>query len=320
MSQKDWGDRARKIRQLSAEELLVATRSAGCRHNQQSLEIILLLCENARRREYGELGYKSLGSFAQKELGLSSTGSAYRYAAIAWLCHDVPGTFRALAKGELTLENALEAKSQIREMESAGSKKFNQEEKEEILGSIKNLNTYQTKKRLAEVLGKAPGEKRRRSKTQPLGGKWHEITVVLTDKELELFQKLSSILSHKIKSIDPNKIFLYMMNEMIERYDPAKKEERAQARRQKSSQLEKNRPDSIHINKRKMWSEHKRRCSFVSTKTGRQCDQTSYLDADHRRPSSKGGSDDVDNLQPMCSMHNRVVKRDRYHDMQAGYG
>ena len=46
-------------------------------------------------------------------------------------------------------------------------------------------------------------------------------------------------------------------------------------------------------------------CSYVSP-TGRRCEARVALEIDHRKPRARGGSNDKENLRPMCRPHNQL--------------
>jgi predicted restriction endonuclease len=52
------------------------------------------------------------------------------------------------------------------------------------------------------------------------------------------------------------------------------------------------------------------RCQFQSKIKGERCHSRIHLEIDHRRPISKGGQSNIENLQLLCRAHNqlRVLK------------
>jgi hypothetical protein len=46
------------------------------------------------------------------------------------------------------------------------------------------------------------------------------------------------------------------------------------------------------------------RCSFVA-EDGRRCEETGFLELDHRRPVARGGAGTADNVRVLCRAHNQ---------------
>ena len=53
------------------------------------------------------------------------------------------------------------------------------------------------------------------------------------------------------------------------------------------------------------------RCSHIDPHSQKRCGARRFLEIHHIKPLSEGGSDDVDNLQLLCSGHHKMVHRMR---------
>lgn len=343
-----------QLRKKSNEELVKGLRHIGRRHRRQSLEIISFLAEVARRKLFGQLGFKNLNSFAIEELGLGSSSTAHRYCDIAWLAIEFPEVLDMIDQGELTMETAGQVRRVFREQEAkrptteerlkkqsrsqeelnldqcdAGEPaSFTKAEKVKIIQSVKNMSRREVDRKLAEQVGTTTTDQRPESYVRASSGVWNYLTVALSDEELELFNRLRSLLSNKTGSGNIADTQLRMMMEMLEKHDPVEIKKRSDARREKvlstvdvqedldiGSAEPKKPPKKVsrlgqnyQMNRKVVMAQSDFRCQFVSQLSGRRCDQTKHLDVDHILPRAQGGGDEIANLQVLCAHHNRTIK------------
>jgi len=343
----NWKTKRKEIQKLSEKELHSAIVSAGTKERRTAAESIAFLAESARRKDYSRRAYQSLGAYALAVMKVSSSSSAYRYAQAAWLSLEFPDTLASIEKGELTLEAAAmawqafrEKKSQAQKLkekiqvspefnlgtpENQKSKKLTKETKTQIIENLKNKTHAQAQKTIAVAIAKATGENREiprpRGKTRPQGAKWNEMSFYLSDEELELFQRLRGLLSHKVGDTDLNSTFLRMLTEGLEKHDPVEVQKRKEKRKAAQAVFSRHEKPRVISEKkqdrfpsaedsRKMWIKEGLACIYQDSVSKQQCGTRLFLDRDHREPYSKGGSSEWTNFQPLCAVHNRIVKRD----------
>ncbi len=66
-------------------------------------------------------------------------------------------------------------------------------------------------------------------------------------------------------------------------------------------------PARSHISnsvRRQVFQKSQGRCCYTDLSTGRRCDETRYLEVDHRIPVALNGNNSIENLQNLCKNHN----------------
>lgn len=346
----NWKTKLQEYQSLTHDELHLLCEQSGNELRASAVRCIALLAESYRRKDFAQRAYSSLAKYALEVLKVPSTSTAYRYAAVAKLCLEFPDVLGSIESGELSLENVALAVAAFREQarkgkteeekfrekcelspeldftpkqtSSSSSQPISKAQKQEVLDEIKNQSGPSAQKAIARKLEEFTGEPVEKSRPRATVGtrdaQWNELRFFLSDQELEVFYRLRSLLSHKVGETDMNATFLRLISDGIDKYDPVKIEERAQKRRNKNSQPEKNcgsasKPSKAipTKNSRQMWLNEGLSCTYVDPQSDRVCDSELFIDRDHIRPRAQGGGNETQNLAPLCSLHNRVIKGDR---------
>jgi 5-methylcytosine-specific restriction endonuclease McrA len=218
---------------------------------------VAAVTEIARRKVHLARAYDSLAKYIEAELKISHS-SAYRYAAAAWLCLKLPESLGKLESGSLSLEAAADLWRTMKSVESrprprtqqriqphlgiepatesSPPKKLSQADRREVLKRVENRSRSEVKRELQEFRAEQLGESA--ATTRPRGGVrrergWNEVSVYLSDEELQLFERLRDLTSHACGS-DWNELVIRAAEESLDRHDPIRREERRTERKKRT--------------------------------------------------------------------------------------
>ena len=127
---------------------------------------------------------------------------------------------------------------------------------------------------------------------------------------MEKLEKIRSLASHRLPiNATLEQLIDFMADYVITREDPAKRQERREARTTKQEKVS---APSSSVNPRQIpaavrdeVSVRDRHCAYVSP-DGRRCSSTHVLQVDHIKPVARGGASTIDNLRLLCAYHNRL--------------
>ncbi len=307
------------LKHLSNEELHTRTLAVANQERMTTVEVLWHLKENNKRLLYAKKGYRDLKEYCIKELKYSE-GSAWRRISAMKLLVEVPEIQEKIESGNLNLTQLNMAQSHFREV------KANLEAKKEVLLNLESQSTKTTERILAEAKPETYIAKPE-VKEKAIKGNKLEVTLILDEelqKELEEIQvllgkpftklellklmakeklaKLRKQNAPKVKTINQS---------ASKRTDLANEQERtAQPLRSKgASKSPSAKPASRYISQatlRKVKQRDQHRCQYKDPNTLKQCEAKFYLQTEHITPFAKGGSHDLQNLQLLCSNHNRL--------------
>jgi 5-methylcytosine-specific restriction endonuclease McrA len=244
-------------------------------------EIIFLIQEIDKRRVYLEHGVTSLFAFLTDVIGYSGS-----------------------AAGEINLSHVSLLVQGIRQKESDGCVKATSEQKHEILEKIKSKPIERGEVILAKELDlqlKAY-DVCHRQKNESLRAE-----MTFTEDEMAEIKRAQNLVSHQIQNPRLSELFMYLVRDQLKRKDPKnRKITAASAVRQSGT----NKP-SRYINSSTNTTLHKRdqSCRWKDPKTEKICGSTFQLQRDHIVPIWAGGTNDLENLQLLCGVHNRLKYR-----------
>lgn len=124
-----------------------------------------------------------------------------------------------------------------------------------------------------------------------------------------MVERARELLSHRIPSGDRLEISKYaysLLIDSLERKTRAKADRPRPRPRTQHAKDEATRGISRQAT-RAMFEEHGDQCSFVDETTGVRCSSRTFIQRDHIHMRAHGGSDEAENLRPMCQGHNLLL-------------
>ncbi len=258
-------------------ELIQALKSAMSDERRTQARFLSYLAEVDLRKLYLPQ-YTSLFQFCVKELGLSEASTCKRIQ-VARLSRQYPEILEKIAVGKLTMTNASLLAPQV-----------TQENHQELFAEAEGKSKYELQKKLAPVT--FAGECK--EKLKPIS-KTHTMFVFQGDDEtVALYRALQDRLRHKYPNGKLEEIVKEAFKLLAEKTDPTREPKRKSLPRTPSSESR-----AIPANvRRAVWRRDKGQC--------RQCGSRAFLQIDHTVPWSLGGSNELQNLQLLCGVHNRL--------------
>ncbi len=221
--------------------------------------------------------YSSLFQFCVKELGLSEASTCKRIQ-VARLSRQYPEILEKIAAGKLTMTNASLLAPQV-----------TQENHQELFAEAEGKSKYELQKTLAPTFA---GECK--EKLKPIS-KTHTMFVFSGDEEtVAMYKALQDRFRHKYPNGKLEEIVKEAFRLLVEKTDPAREPKRKGLPRTPSSDTR----AIPALVRRAVWRRDRGQC--------RQCGSRGFLQIDHIVPWSLGGSNDLQNLQLLCGVHNRL--------------
>lgn len=292
---------------------------------------------------------ETIERIARGELTLAAAGVLYRGirevekpVPLVAAKHGIEPAQTGFALGPGTARSNADAASETKPAASQRSP-VSAEEKKELFAQVLGKSRLESVSILEEWKGARDPEAELLSRARPKGsrkparGGWTELNFYLNDAELAEWDRLRDLLSHTLRSRDPQAVFAWMLAQSLERVDPVRKQDRADRRAERREQKERDNatvrdedgplqqapgspfrrkpiPEAL---KRKIWIRDGGKCQFTDPKTGNLCGSTAYCDFDHRWEVCRGGENTEENLILACGNHNRRRHRWRVEEQPA---
>ncbi len=308
----------------SGKDLVASLKTLVERERLIGIEILEYLCEVDRRKLHVELGYSSLFVFAVKELKFSE-GSAYRRIAAMLAMCEIPILKEKIATGLLNVSTiadvacVLKAEAK-RERSSAPISKFDVQEKCDLYLSFTGKSSRQVKQELAAKFSDIQSNVTR--------GKEFNVSVSpVLESRISEFKALAS---HRLKTGTDEEVLGLMLDLSLKQLD----RERTGKREERKSQHKDDRDKSTYLAsaitstttsapanrrvknsryipvamKQLVWKRAEHKCEYFNPETRIRCATAHYLQIEHIKPHSHGGSStDHENLMLLCGTHNRYL-------------
>lgn len=332
------------ICKLVDNELISEFKRLVTLEKKTTAEILLFLKEIESRKLFLELGHTSLFSYLTKGLGYSES-SALRRINAARLLEAVPEIKNEIESGTLNLmqvsmvAGALKQKEKEQKEQKHKTNKndislnnnfidHNIIDKKTLLMKVKNLNTVETQKVIAQTLDLEikSFEKKTIQKDESVRA---EIT--LTKDQMESLERVKQLISHTHPNPSISDLVDYLAKEFIKRKDPSilkakysqeklsqekwtstvvVKKEAKIGRQVSASRASKafgfRYRDHIPVRIQRQIHQRDLCCQWVDPKTNQKCASRFQTQIDHIIPVHRGGKNEVQNLQLLCSTHNQL--------------
>jgi len=238
-----------------------------------TIQVLKHLREIEDRRLFADDGYSSMFSYCTEHLGYSRYEAHGRIQAMR-LMKSSKKIEKAIDQEKLSLSNAAQAQTFIRQEEKEQERKFTALEKENVVQDILEKSNRDAQKTLdckkttpkAETLKITLGARtiKRLKEFKALAGDYSDEEII----DLLLADKLKEKKTRNTKPITISNT----------RYIPQKVKDAVTKRSDNQ-------------------------CEFQA-KSGKRCDEKRNLEYDHIRPFSLGGRSDIQNIRYLCKTHN----------------
>ncbi|MBF0315816.1 MAG: hypothetical protein HQK52_20510 [Oligoflexia bacterium] len=288
------------LQTMDDQELIKTTLYFSQKERYYTKILLDHLMEIEDRRIHLKLGYESLFAYCTRELSYSEAEALTRIGAMR-LLRKIPEAAEKIAQGQLTLTNASLLQGHLRRQEaSLPEKKENSKEEElQLLAKCSNTSARKCKEMLEEIEQKARGEEEED----------RTVTITLKVKQ-SVLKKIQEVKKERGVKSEAELIELLCKEEL----------KREKKKQEKASEKETVLPPATtkRCFPEKMRKELLKRaghqCCYISPLTGRRCEGTSELQADHVYPAAWGGETSIENGRMLCRGHNQLLARECFGD------
>ncbi len=255
-------------------------------------EILELINLARERRAYLEHGFSSLFDWLVKGFGYSHS-AAYRRIEAAKVLKSVPETARKLQSGEVNLTTLSKVQTAIRNQEKSTGHKVALDTKREIINKIKNKSARETEQILCAALPEFASSTTQERRTV-INEKSTRHSLNFSIQMSEDLRRAKELLSHKFPNPSDADIVAFALKFLLDKSDPLRKTKVGQPSAAASKS----------VIRRSLIQASQGGCSFKDPMTGRTCGSRHQVQIDHILPKALGGTDDPENLRPLCRQHN----------------
>jgi len=260
-------------------------------YRRNEAELIGLLQQIDPTQGYKALGYSSLHAYVVGALHLSED-QAYQFTRVARKAKEVPELKTALDQGVLNVSKARRILSVIQPTNS-----------HEWIAKAAALKQRDLEREVAQVAPRTAVAERMR----PVAPDVVEFRSAIDSKTEALLRRVQHLESRRTsKAASWNDTLAAMATLYLERRDPLKKAERAQARKPTPilSQGQTGRYVPAHV-AHQVSLRDRGQCTFTGTHG--KCRESRWVHVHHVTPVSMGGTSTLDNLTTFCASHHRYL-------------
>jgi len=272
--------------------------------------IIEVLQQVDEAKLYKYLGESSLFQYAVRVLGLSEP---------------VAGCFITVAKKAKVvtkLNEALQANALSVSRASRITSAINEENAIELIEFAKTHSKRDVDLKMASLNPKSA----RRERVKPINAELYEVTVYIPKETLDTWKRAQSVVAqNKQKHPTLAATLKEMGEEFLKHKDPIKRAERILAKKKKKAEpdprTQEHCPDRVSrlsaqkpVKRKPLPAGLKHQvfkrdagvCTHINSR-GERCNVDRWLHIHHIRPVSHGGSNDLENLTTLCSIHHDLI-------------
>jgi len=280
--------------------------------------VLQCIAEIDFRKIYLQKAYPSLFEFLVRGYGYSPSAAQRRIDG-ARLLQQIPEVAEKIESGSVNLSQVAMIQRAEREIKRETREVVSVETKRELLAQIENQTQAKTEQIIAQVLDIEvnPKNKLTQHKDESV-----TMTVTLSKEQMRILEQAQAMLSHALPEKNWGSLFTYLAQKEISRRTlKTQKESTAKtitkATPQKASSglaatatvmnapksLTRRKPIPLPLRKNLLHPET--RCSFRDPQTGKICGSQYFLQIDHIKSVSRGGSNQQENHQTLFGQHNR---------------
>ncbi|MBO9665785.1 MAG: HNH endonuclease [Bdellovibrio sp.] len=306
--------------------------------------VLECIAEIDARKLFLDKAYPSLYEFLVQEFGYSSS-AALRRIESARLLREVPEVAVKIESGALNLSQLSKVQQAVRAVQKIADRKLDIEEKKELLNRIEHTTQQQTEVILCQALSLPVlvenKERVHRDESVTLTitfskeqiailkqaqdlvahavseQNWAEAITYLAKKEIQRRTKLREATqvttaagvriksdTDKSKNMATDKDIGIRPTSAVRNEHQNSNETKTQNKIQPQSLTHPGRKP-LRTSIKKTILNHDKCCQFKDHSTGKICGSTRFLQVDHRQAVWAGGSNDLQNLEILCSQHNQ---------------
>ncbi|RYZ78150.1 MAG: hypothetical protein EOP06_29585 [Proteobacteria bacterium] len=216
------------LQKLSDAELLFDTREAIKAEREATSVVVKYFKEISARELYLKHACSSLFQFATEKLGYCAASAQARINAME-LVVALPEVEKQIESGELSLTAAAKVQSFFR-AEKRAKKSYTEQQKLDVVSLCLSKSTREVERELA---ARNPSITRIES-VKPVGRDSFELRVTISEQLEAKIRKLKGLLAHSQPGMNTEDLLIALVELGLEKLDPARKAERANARREKN--------------------------------------------------------------------------------------
>lgn len=274
--------------------------------------VLTCIAEVDRRRLYLEKGYYSLFDFLVKDFGYSP-GAAMRRIDGARLLRELPSVAEKFETGALTLSQAHQIQRASREIKKSTTFHISTDEKKELILQIAHLSQRDSEKVIAKQLDlpSVPVQKETLHRDESV-----TLTLTFSPEQICTLEQARALASHATADGGWVETLTYLARKEISRRTGLKMSQGSatESHRTRSTQTHATPlPSSAKKNPQRLALPAKVRQMLLNTEAsceftldnGKRCGNRRFLQIDHICSVSRGGGNNLENLQVLCGAHNR---------------
>jgi 5-methylcytosine-specific restriction endonuclease McrA len=266
-------------------------------------EILKLINVALERRAFLEHGFPSVFEWLVRGFGYSHSG-AFRRIEAARMLKSVSDVAKKLESGELNLTTLSKAQTAIRAQEKASGQKVTFVEKEKIVEQIENKSAQEAEQILCSLLPEAKLHVQQERKFV-VDENTTRHSMNFSKEMSEDLKRAKDLLSHKFPNASDADILAYALKVLLDKTDPLRKSTSAAVSDCVAAAASK-RVTKSHA-RRMVLKSTNGGCAYRDPLTGQVCGSHHQIELDHITPKALGGTDDPDNLRPLCKQHNLLM-------------
>ncbi len=292
-----------ELKSLSDSELIARNEKSVADERRLTGAIIEQLREIELRRLHAKLGYSSLFEYCTQHLKYCPASAQLRIDAMRF-ARDVPQVQAALDQGTVALSTVAMLQKFVRHERKRTRAEIAPEAKRDLFEKIENKSKAEAERVLLAISPAGLPRERARALTETET----EIRFVANERIMTLIEKMRDRLRAS-GNLDP--AYAEVFERALEVALGEKRERRA-ARSPGELKVDRRRPYIRVADRRAAGEKTGGQCTFVSTLTGRRCQQQTALQIEHIFPFAKGGGSTAENLTLLCGTHNRLRAIEAY--------
>ncbi len=300
---------------LSNNELVFEAEREIKLERESTLKIIKLFQEISARKIFLERGYPSFYEMVTKHFGYCA-GSAMRRINAMKLVQEMPQFEEKIESGELSLSVAADVQTFLYQ-EAKIERPYSLNAKIELVETC----IGKSRREVEEEFARRNPERDKRETQHVISHDRLRVSFSISKELSDKLNQLKDLLGHVDPSMTTETLLEKLAELGLEKYDPARKVERAKRRKMiassaKAETLTEEESEStsaaevkgsryIRAEQRHAVHDDGAGCTFVSA-NGQRCGAKRFLQRDHIRPFAEGGANEATNLRWMCGQHNRA--------------
>lgn len=237
------------------------------------------------RKLFLKEGYASLFDMMTRRYRYSP-GAAMDRINTMRLASEIPGVEMHLESGELSMSVASQVQSFFQH-EAKEERAYSANAKIELIEFCKGKSKREVGR---ELMNRNPEIERRESIRQTSKDRVR-VSISINQELLEKLNQLRDLYSHSNPDMSLEELLEKLTDQALAKPKP----------RLRPAEVKRTRYVPAH-ERRKMGE---RKCQYKNPETGEICGATKFLERDHIHPFSKGGESQTENLQWLCSAHNK---------------